>query len=114
MERLFADGAGHKVPRRFPLPAPSYAHTKRLVSGFWPEGDSKWARRVAEVVCVSQGGAGGSGESVVVVIVVGKWFPLGMRDTVCSSGLSYEFRKLVNASINGSNNPKRRSKRRPG
>jgi hypothetical protein len=38
------------------------------------------------------------------VAVVGKWFPLGMRDTVRSSGLCYEFRTHVNTSISGSSN----------
>ena len=33
-ELLFAEGAGHKVQRRFLLPASSYAHTRRLVPGF--------------------------------------------------------------------------------
>jgi len=85
-----------------------------LILGDWSSGfglrEWKWPRSVAEVVRASRGGAGdGGGEGGGGVVVVGKWFPLGTRDTVGSSGLSYEFRTLVNASIRGSSNPKRSS-----
>jgi len=59
-ELLFGEGAGQKVQRRFLRPASSYAHTRRLVRGFWSKG-VEMAAKVAEVRA-SRGGAGGGGE----------------------------------------------------
>ena len=57
-ELLFGEGAGQKVQRRFLRPASSYAHTRRLVRGFW----SKGVEMAGKVVHASRGSPGGGGE----------------------------------------------------
>ena len=51
---LFAEGRGHKVQKRFLLPASSYAHTRRLVLRFRFK-RVEMAEKVIGLVCVSCG-----------------------------------------------------------
>jgi len=57
-ELVFAEGAGHKVQRRFLLRAPAYTDTGRLVPGF----RSKGVDMAEKVVHASRGGARGGAE----------------------------------------------------